>query len=77
MKVQVKLVATYRRYLPPDNNGKAEIEAAEDATAVSVLAALGVPSAESVVLVDGRSPHPGEVLHEGSVIFAFPATAGG
>ena len=77
MKVHVKLVATYRAYLPPENQGKAEMEVAEGATAVSLLSSLGIPIEESVVLVDGRSPNPGETLQEGSVIFAFPATAGG
>ena len=77
MKVHVKLIATYRQYLPPDNKGKAEIEATEGATAISVLTALGVPIAGSVVLVDGRSPNPGETLQEGTVICAFAATAGG
>lgn len=77
MKVQVKLIATYREFLPPENEGKAEIEVEEGATAVSILTNLGIPIEESVVLVDGRSPNPDEALEEGSVIFAFPATAGG
>ena len=77
MKVQLKLIATYREYLPPENKGKAEIEVAEGTTAVSIIADLGIPIEESVVLVDGRSPNPGETLQEGSVVFAFPATAGG
>jgi len=77
MKVQLKLIATYREYLPPENKGKAEIEVAEGTTAVSIIADLGIPIEESVVLVNGRSPNPGETLQEGSVVFAFPATAGG
>ena len=77
MQVHLKLVATYREYLPPDANGKAVIEVPEGTTAVSVVAGLGVPIEESVILVDGRSPNPGETLQEGSVVFAFPASAGG
>jgi hypothetical protein len=77
MKVHIKLIATYREYLPPENKGKAEIDVPEGTTAVSVLADLGVPIDESVLLVDGRSPNPGETLEEGNVVFAFPATAGG
>jgi len=77
MKVQLKLIATYREFLPPENQGKAEFDVAEGATAVSVLSDLGVPIDESVILVDGRSPNPGETLQEGNVLFAFPATAGG
>ena len=77
MKVQLKLIATYREFLPPENQGKVEIDVTEGATAVSVIADLGIPIDESVILVDGRSPTLGETLQEGNVIFAFPAMAGG
>ena len=77
MKVHLKLFATYRDFLPPENNGKADIDVQEGTTAVSIIADLGVPLDESVVLVDGRSPNPGETVQEGNVIAAFPATAGG
>jgi len=77
MKVQLKLIATYREFLPPENKGKAEINVPEGTTAVSILADLGVPIEESVILVDGRSPNLGETLREGNVVFAFHATAGG
>ena len=77
MKVHLKLIATYREILPPEQNGKATIDVPEGATAASVLADLGVPIEESVILVDGRSPNPGETLQEGNVVFTFPATAGG
>jgi sulfur carrier protein ThiS len=77
MKVHLKLIATYREILPPENNGKATIDVPEGTTAASLLANLGVPIDESVILVDGRSPNPGEILQEGNVVFAFQATAGG
>ena len=77
MKVQLKLIASYRDLLPPENEGKAEVDVPEGTTAVSILADLGVPIDESVILVDGRSPNPGETLQEGNVVFAFHATAGG
>lgn len=77
MKVQLKLIATYRDYLPPENKGKALIDVPEGITAATIVAELGVPIEESVILVDGRSPNPGETLQEGSVVFVFPATAGG
>ena len=77
MKVQLKLIATYQEFLPPINKGKAEIDVPEGATAVSVLTDLGIPIDECVILVDGRSPNPGETLQEGNVVFAFPAMAGG
>lgn len=77
MKVQLKLIASYRDYLPPENEGKAEVEVPEGTSAVSLLNEIGVPIEETVILVDGRSPNPGETLKEGNVVFAFHATAGG
>lgn len=77
MKVKLKLIASYRDFLPPENEGKTEIEIPEGTTAVSILENLGIPIEESVILVDGRSPDPGETLNDGNVVFAFHATAGG
>ena len=77
MEIQVKLIATYREFLPPECKGKTIVDVPAGTTAVTILTDLGVPIEESVVLVDGRSPNPGETLQEGSVVFVFPATAGG
>jgi len=77
MKVQLKLIASYRDYLPPENEGRAEVDVPEGTTAVALLNDFGVPIEETVILVDGRSPNPGEILEEGNVVFAFHATAGG
>ena len=55
-----------------------ELDVVEGATAVSLLAQFDVPmDGASVILVDGRTPAPGQLLQEGNVICAFPATAGG
>jgi molybdopterin converting factor small subunit len=84
MKIQVKLFATYRDYLPPESprgghtRGVLDIEAQEGETAVSILTRLDVPTDEaSVVLINGRSPEPDQQLQEGDVVCAFPAIAGG
>jgi sulfur carrier protein ThiS len=77
MKVQLKLIASYRDYLPPEYEGKADIDVPEGTTAVSILEDLGVPLEETVILIDGRTYEPGEILKEGNVVFAFHATAGG
>jgi molybdopterin converting factor small subunit len=79
MHVKVKLFATYREYLPPDSKrGAAELEVAAGDTAVSLLKQLGVPvDGESVILINGRSPEPGQCLRNGDIIAAFPAIAGG
>lgn len=77
MKVEVKLIATYREYLPAECKGKTVMEVEEGTTAVSLLTALGVPIDESVVLVDGRTPNPDEALTEGVTVCSFSAVAGG
>jgi len=54
------------------------MEAQEGETAVSILDQIGVPTnAESVILINGRSPQPDQLLQEGDVVCAFPAIAGG
>lgn len=84
MQIQVKLFATYRDYLPPEctrgghTRGVLDMEAQDGETAVSILTQLGVPTDEaSVVLVNGRSPEPDQLLQAGDVVCAFPAIAGG
>ncbi|MBE2223462.1 MAG: MoaD/ThiS family protein [Anaerolineae bacterium] len=79
MQIQVKLFATYRDFLPPEcTRGVQDMEAQEGETAVSILMQLGVPTDEaSVVLVNGRSPEPDQLLQAGDVVCAFPAIAGG
>jgi sulfur carrier protein ThiS len=77
MKVQLKLIASYRDFLPPEKEGKAEIEIPDGTTAVAILEELGIPISESVILLDGRTLDPDEILQEGNVVFAFHATAGG
>ncbi|MFL7839299.1 MAG: MoaD/ThiS family protein [Candidatus Promineifilaceae bacterium] len=75
--MQLKLIASYRDFLPPENEGRVEIEISEGVTAVAILKDLGIQIEESVILVDGRSPNPDETLQDGSVVSAFQATAGG
>jgi sulfur carrier protein ThiS len=77
MKVEVKLFATYREYLPAECKGKTVMEVEEGTTAVSLLTSLGVPVEESVVLVDGRTPNPDETLTEGVTVCSFSAVGGG
>ena len=79
MKITIKLIATYRDFLPPECSGNThELEAPAVATAVSVLARFGVPTdGMSVILVNGRTPEPDQMLQDGDVVCAFPAIAGG
>ncbi len=79
MKIQVKLLATYREYLPAGTNGSTlDTETKPGATAVAILTKYGVPTdGSSVILVNGRTPTPDQPLQEGDVVCAFPASAGG
>lgn len=79
MRVQIKLLATYHRYLPPGTRSSSyEVEVAPGSRVEDLLARLPVPQGEaSVVLVNGRGPQPGQVLQQGDVVCLFPAMAGG
>lgn len=79
MRVAVKLLATYAKYLPPGVEGSTyEVEVEPGTTVDELVATLPVPGPDaSVVLVNGRGARPGQVLQEGDVICLFPAIAGG
>ncbi|MBC7226673.1 MAG: MoaD/ThiS family protein [Thermoflexales bacterium] len=77
MKIRIKLLAHYQQYLPPGCTSSYEAEVPQDARVEDVLAQLPVPPEESVVLVNGRTPPPGQVLQEGDVLCLFPAIGGG
>ena len=79
MKVTLKLLVTYRKYLPPEaENGVIELDVPPGTTAVGLVGEFGVPTDEvSVILVNGRTPGPDDVLQEGDAVFVFPALAGG
>ena len=79
MKVYVKLLNVYRKYLPDDAQGAAYSLQVPDGTRVEeLLAQVPVPADESrVVLVNGHTPLEEQVLKEGDTIAIFPAMAGG
>ena len=79
MKVYVKLLNVYRKYLPDDAQGAAYSLQVPDGTRVEeLLAQVSVPADESqVVLVNGHTPLAEQVLKEGDTITIFPAMAGG
>jgi len=79
MKVTLKLLVTYRKFLPPEaKDGKMEVDVPPGTDAVSLVEQFGIPTdRSSVILVNGRTSKPGDNLGEGDVVFVFPAMAGG
>lgn len=78
MKITVKFLATYRRYLPPESAGTTTCAVPPGTTVRDLLAGLPLPSGEgSVVLVNGRGAPPDAVLQDGDAVAIFPAIAGG
>ena len=79
MKVHIKLLGTYRRYLPSGAQGSVYLLDVPDSTDIeALLAQVDVPpGGGQVVLVNGRTPSDGQVLEEGDTVALFPAMAGG
>jgi molybdopterin converting factor small subunit len=79
VKVWIKLLSTYRKYLPAEAEGSAYSLWVPVGTRVEALQAqLPIRADESqVVLINGRTPLPGQVLKEGDTVAIFPAVAGG
>lgn len=80
MKVYVKLLATYRKLLPPEaKNYKFEVDISAGTTVADLMSQYGVPLTEdSVLLVNGLTPESlDQELVEGDVVAAFSAMAGG
>ena len=80
MRVTIKLLATYRKLLPPEATGnRVDLEVPEGTTISKLLSRFDVPTGEeSVLLVNGLTPtSPEQELVDGDVLTAFSAMAGG
>lgn len=78
MRIEIKYMATYRKYLRAGQDSPFAMEVEAGTTVEALLARLPVPPGEaSVVLVNGLSAPPQQVLQEGDVVALFPAIAGG
>lgn len=79
MKVEVRLFANFREYLPPGSEKySCALELEEGATIGQVLAKLRIPeSLPMVPLVNGIHRQPDDPLQPGDVLSIFPPVAGG
>ena len=79
MKISLKLIATYRQYLPEGTPGNTiELEVLPGTTVEALVNEFEIPLGdESVVVVNGRTPAEDQQLEDGDVVSAFPALAGG
>jgi molybdopterin converting factor small subunit len=79
MRVQVKLFATLRKYLPPGSAGDTlTVEVPDDATVADLVAALGIPSEHArMAVAAGEQLDLAARLPPGLEINLFPPLAGG
>lgn len=79
MKIQLKLLATFRKYLPAETTGySTEYSISSDTRVFDLLANLKIANNDDcVVLVNGKTPVNNQLLFEGDEVCIFPAMAGG
>lgn len=79
-RVELRLLAGYRRHLPEEDRDKGAtvLDVGDGATLLDVLRLFGMDGARPlVVLVNGRHAAEGKVLENGDVVSVFPPVAGG
>lgn len=79
MQVHVKLIATYRDYLPSGTQGNiATVDVLPGSTVAAVLTPFGIPLDDSsVIVLNGLMVDLDTPVSEGDTISAFSAIAGG
>jgi molybdopterin converting factor small subunit len=78
VKVRIKLLNVYSKYLPSDAHESAyDLDAAAGVRIEELLARVPVPVESQVILINGRTPLDGQALKDGDVVTIFPAMAGG
>ena len=79
MKITLKLLVTYEKFLPPAaSGGDYEIDVPEGSKARDILKQNNVPvDLSTVILVNGRTPPADDLLQEGDILCAFPVATGG
>jgi len=79
MKVTLKLLVDYQKYLPPGTkDGLVVFDVPPGTQAKNLLKLLAIPFEESIIfLINGLSASASDELHEGDTVFIFSAATGG
>jgi molybdopterin converting factor small subunit len=79
MMIRVKLIANYRKILPPEaKNGVVELNIPAGATVYDAISRFDIPlNDDSVIVLNGLTVDMNTPLHEGDMVTAFSAIAGG
>jgi len=80
VEITVRLLSTYRRYLPADHDGRAgyAVRVAPGTAAGQLLRGLPIPDGDRYTFfINGRHAEPDQVLREDDVLSVFPAVGGG
>ncbi|MBI4552553.1 MAG: MoaD/ThiS family protein [Candidatus Latescibacteria bacterium] len=85
MRIEVRLFATLRRYLPPGSKGmSARIDVEEGLTVSDLMARLGIPQDRDpesgttyLIIVNGEQHDAQVTLHDGDCVSLYPPLAGG
>ena len=78
MTVHVKLFSRFRRHLPEESRGEADVELPRGATVAQLLDHLQISGRVQLVSVNGdREPDRERVLKEGDSVRVFPFVVGG
>jgi molybdopterin converting factor small subunit len=79
MKIEVRLFATFREYLPAGCDGFSFVKVLDRETTVGeVVEALKLPEQlPKIIIVNGIHAAPDYVLKDGDVLSLFPPIAGG
>ena len=80
MQITVRLLASYRRYLPDGHDEQAgyALEVAAGTSVADLLVDLPIPPTDAYTFfLNGRHADPTRVLADGDVVSVFPAVGGG
>ena len=79
MMIRVKMIANYRKVLPPEaKDGVVELDLPDGATVYDAISRFDIPlTDESVIVLNGLTVDMDTPLQDGDMVTAFSAIAGG